>query len=155
MFGFVFGFLSFNSSVSYVFLSGSGLPPGSPFWVGVRQADSQTLCLPRRQSDGNTVPLPLRKAPPVRRALPLPTKAIAFVGSPFVSGKSPQGSIRTFRYFAPRWGSPLIWDYYSTFLRKAHTGATPPLQGRKGRKCRMFQSRGSCVTCVTSVTGRE
>ena len=39
---------------------GLGFCPVLPLGSGVRQADSQTLCLPRRQSDGNLSP-PLLK----------------------------------------------------------------------------------------------
>ena len=53
----------------------------------LRQATSRTRCLLLRQSNGNTVPLPLRKAPPVRRAFPLPTNAIRLCGVPIASGK--------------------------------------------------------------------
>ena len=39
---------------------GLGFRPVLPLGAGVRQADSQTLCLPRRWSDGN-LSLPLLK----------------------------------------------------------------------------------------------
>ena len=106
--------------------SGSGLPPGSPVQgQGVRQADSQTLCLPRRRSDGYTAPFPLiGEIPPVSVLLLSPQRPFAFAGAPFIGL-----GIKVPQKIPPNWGQQWLislgWGYSLPLPEKS---TNPPLR---------------------------
>ena len=132
-------FLTFVSG-----LSGSGLPPGSPLQrQGVRQADSRTLCLPRRRSDGYPLycgrsaclPYVIFRFPRNPRKTGANSGFLLVVGLlPYRSRKSPQ---------IPRYG-----------FNGGSQGLPSVGQCRKERKGRKILGVVFCVTCGTSVTGR-
>ena len=124
--------------------SGSGLPPGSPLQrQGVRQADSRTLCLPRRRSDGcplhccqsACLPYVIFKFPRNPRKTGSNVGFLSRLGLlPYLFQKSPH---------IPRYGS-------NGGSRRVSDGE----QCRKERKGRKIPGAVFCVTCGTSVTGR-
>ena len=99
----------------------------------MRQADSRTLCLPRRRSDGYTAPFPLvGEIPPVSVLLLSLQRPFAFAGAPFIGLgiKVPQ---KIPQNWGQQWLISLGWGYYPTAPGKVHKpSATAPNLAQKG-----------------------